>query len=177
MSETAPTDTKVKPAPPVDPVVPAEGLVEEPEQPIFPDSDKPGIVLPDEMKKNVRPCVAPESQEAHLFSRFKLRWKRLTMRGTSFHSTTNSKVTARLVPRIQISKTFHKLRTMIHTVFEPRGVTCIQITSALFCSASAPFAWHHPRLPTMAAPFSRLQLAAALLGAAPTLLQNHRTLI
>lgn len=44
VSETAPTDTTVKPAPPVDPELP------EPEDFL---SDKPGIVLPDHMKDQV----------------------------------------------------------------------------------------------------------------------------
>ncbi|KAJ7129695.1 Hsp90 protein-domain-containing protein [Mycena epipterygia] len=57
VSETAPTDTTVKPAPPVDPELPTEEFVEPlPEMPEPVDQfadNKPGIVLPDHLKDQV----------------------------------------------------------------------------------------------------------------------------
>lgn len=50
VSETAPTDTTVKPAPPVDPELP----VEEEEVPIpAVQDDKPGVTIPDHLKNDV----------------------------------------------------------------------------------------------------------------------------
>ncbi|KAF7301654.1 Heat shock protein [Mycena indigotica] len=51
VDELAPTDTSVKPAPPVDPEVPEEGYPPEFEYP--PGTEKPGIHLPDHMKDQV----------------------------------------------------------------------------------------------------------------------------
>ncbi|OBZ70180.1 Endoplasmin [Grifola frondosa] len=48
VSETAPTDTTVKPAPPVDPKIPDES-----EEFTFPGGDKPGIYVPDALKDQV----------------------------------------------------------------------------------------------------------------------------
>ncbi|KAJ6484984.1 Hsp90 protein-domain-containing protein [Mycena vitilis] len=60
VSETAPTDTTVKPAPPVDPELPTEEFVEPPpDYGSFPDyvpefaDNKPGIQLPDHLKDQV----------------------------------------------------------------------------------------------------------------------------
>jgi len=57
VSETAPTDTTVKPAPPVDPELPTEEFVEPlPEMPEPVDQfadNKPGIVLPDHLKDQI----------------------------------------------------------------------------------------------------------------------------
>jgi heat shock protein beta len=61
VSETAPTDTTVKPAPPVDPELPTEEFVEPPPPGMdfsdqFSDQfadNKPGIQLPDHMKDKV----------------------------------------------------------------------------------------------------------------------------
>jgi len=56
VSETAPTDTTVKPAPPVDPEVLDES--EDEPQPIMDESmqfgGKPGVILSDELKKKVQ---------------------------------------------------------------------------------------------------------------------------
>lgn len=53
MSETAPTDTTVKPAPPVDPELPTEEYVEPP--PDFGDQfeDKVGVQLPAHMRDQI----------------------------------------------------------------------------------------------------------------------------
>ncbi|KAJ7068255.1 Hsp90 protein-domain-containing protein [Mycena amicta] len=51
VDELAPTDTTVKPAPPVDPEVPEEGYPPEFEYP--PGTEKPGIHLPDHMKNDM----------------------------------------------------------------------------------------------------------------------------
>jgi len=56
VSETAPTDTTVKPAPPVDPELPTEEFVEPPPAFDMPDQfadNKPGIQLPDHLKDQV----------------------------------------------------------------------------------------------------------------------------
>jgi heat shock protein 90kDa beta len=59
VSETAPTDTTVKPAPPIDPVVldeseyepaPEPAIYEPPEQ----DDGKPRVILSDEMKEKIQ---------------------------------------------------------------------------------------------------------------------------
>lgn len=55
VSETAPTDETVKPAPPVDPELPAE---EEPAEPTIDfkdqqDDSQPRIVVPDDLKDKV----------------------------------------------------------------------------------------------------------------------------
>jgi heat shock protein beta len=52
VSETAPTDTKVKPAPPVDPEIHPEPATEE--MPVLPEDDTPGIKLPEHLKDQVR---------------------------------------------------------------------------------------------------------------------------
>jgi heat shock protein beta len=59
VSETAPTDTTVKPAPPVDPVVLEESEYEpKPEPAVYepPEEDdgKPRVILSDEMKKKIQ---------------------------------------------------------------------------------------------------------------------------
>ena len=51
VSETAPTDSTVKPAPPVDPELPAD--VHEEFSTEAPKNEQPGVVLPEHMKDNV----------------------------------------------------------------------------------------------------------------------------
>lgn len=51
VSETAPTDTTVKPAPPVDPELPTE--VDEDLLPPMPADNKPGVQVPDHLKDDV----------------------------------------------------------------------------------------------------------------------------
>jgi heat shock protein 90kDa beta len=59
VSETAPTDTTVKPAPPVDPVVLDESEYEPKPEPVVyepPEQDdgKPRVILSDEMKEKIQ---------------------------------------------------------------------------------------------------------------------------
>jgi heat shock protein 90kDa beta len=59
VSETAPTDTTVKPAPPIDPVVLDESEYEPKFEPVIfeppeQDDDKPRVILSDEMKEKIQ---------------------------------------------------------------------------------------------------------------------------
>lgn len=54
VSETAPTDTNVKPAPPVDPEIPPEPIAGSEPIPDLPEDETPGVKLPDHLKDQVR---------------------------------------------------------------------------------------------------------------------------
>ncbi len=69
VSENAPTDTTVKPAPPVDPVVLDESEYEpkpdpvEDEPPVF--DGKPGVILPDHLKDKVQIDIEEMSDDEY----------------------------------------------------------------------------------------------------------------
>ena len=58
VSETAPTDTTVKPAPPVDPTVLDESEYEPKPEPVMDEprefGGKPGVILPDDLKDKIQ---------------------------------------------------------------------------------------------------------------------------
>lgn len=61
MSETAPTDTTVKPAPPVDPELPSEGADQQ--LPYIPpvdqdDDGKAKVIIPEHLKNDVSFCLS-----------------------------------------------------------------------------------------------------------------------
>lgn len=78
VSETAPTDTTVKPAPPVDPELPTE---EEQQMPFFNEEEDDGkakVIVPDHMKDDVsRLAYLPRETWPKFLHRCQLRWKRL----------------------------------------------------------------------------------------------------
>lgn len=68
VSETAPTDTTVKPAPPVDPEVLDEPEYEPTPEPVMDEfGGKPGVILSDELKKKVQIDIEEISDDDYPF--------------------------------------------------------------------------------------------------------------